>query len=412
MKTEPLGSSLNTIASTSWVKDLSVAPVYVDSVNGDDSNSGLTAAESVATIGKGLEISGGLPSGTNIDCYLHIAGGTYTEAIDIYHKNCIFDFSGNVTINGGISVRERSALFLGGNYTISITSSTSRCIRAVESSHVEFFESVPSVTLTSTGNQSFPVIDILHSTFICRPNTTITANINTNYYCVLAETSSVYFVRSLSISGSSFGGGIKLTNNATLAAGSVTVEAGNSGNVGYCLEIALGSGAYIPTMVAKTSSVAAGCVSVHDHSWLYCSGAVTMRCNNQTKTTLGVGTHSYAVFRNKVTFDCSTQISCGLYCAENSILCLIHSIEALGKFTDEFANVYAGGLIYIPSTATITGGATGKRFHVSYGGIIKTNGAGANFLPGNTAGTINRQITVKDTGNTNQLLSLDYACYA
>jgi hypothetical protein len=45
-----------------------------------------------------------------------------------------------------------------------------------------------------------------------------------------------------------------------------------------------------------------------------------------------------------------------------------------------------GGIMELSSN-TYTGAATGSRFNSQYNGAIRVSGAGANYLPGNTAGT-------------------------
>lgn len=51
-----------------------------------------------------------------------------------------------------------------------------------------------------------------------------------------------------------------------------------------------------------------------------------------------------------------------------------------------FISVTSGGLVTTAS-ATFTGAATGKRFDVTLNGVINTFGGGANYFPGNVAGT-------------------------
>jgi hypothetical protein len=55
-------------------------------------------------------------------------------------------------------------------------------------------------------------------------------------------------------------------------------------------------------------------------------------------------------------------------------------------FTAAFARAQVGSGISIWSTSFV-GAATGPRYAANWGGLINTNGAGANYLPGNVAGT-------------------------
>lgn len=55
-------------------------------------------------------------------------------------------------------------------------------------------------------------------------------------------------------------------------------------------------------------------------------------------------------------------------------------------FSLEFANSQAGGLIQIAGV-TFSGSATGARYLAALNGLINTQGAGVNYLPGNAAGS-------------------------
>jgi len=56
-------------------------------------------------------------------------------------------------------------------------------------------------------------------------------------------------------------------------------------------------------------------------------------------------------------------------------------------FTSAFCTVTNGGTIVVDG-ASFTGSATGQRYAAILNGVINTNGAGANFFPGNVAGAI------------------------
>ena len=58
------------------------------------------------------------------------------------------------------------------------------------------------------------------------------------------------------------------------------------------------------------------------------------------------------------------------------------------SFSSGFARASYGGKISIPSSvAVFSGGGTGPRYFANNGASISTNGGGASFLPGNSAGT-------------------------
>lgn len=55
-------------------------------------------------------------------------------------------------------------------------------------------------------------------------------------------------------------------------------------------------------------------------------------------------------------------------------------------WSNVFLNVTSGGIVSAGGI-TFTGAATGKRYDVSLNGVINTFGGGANFFPGNSAGS-------------------------
>ena len=57
------------------------------------------------------------------------------------------------------------------------------------------------------------------------------------------------------------------------------------------------------------------------------------------------------------------------------------------NFSGAFANVNSGAGLYFSQTPTFSGAATGVRYAVSVNGTINTQGSGATYLPGNSAGT-------------------------
>jgi hypothetical protein len=69
-----------------------------------------------------------------------------------------------------------------------------------------------------------------------------------------------------------------------------------------------------------------------------------------------------------------------------SIPSAIVTVTGTPAFSTAFAEVDAGALVFAPS-ASFSGAATGPRYLCSNGGAIETNGAGASFFPGSTAGS-------------------------
>lgn len=62
------------------------------------------------------------------------------------------------------------------------------------------------------------------------------------------------------------------------------------------------------------------------------------------------------------------------------------TVTGTPAFSQGWAVGTLGGLSFV-NNVTFSGAATGPRYAVSTGGIVNTNGAGPNYLPGSTAGT-------------------------
>jgi hypothetical protein len=62
------------------------------------------------------------------------------------------------------------------------------------------------------------------------------------------------------------------------------------------------------------------------------------------------------------------------------------TITGTPSFSSGYASASLGAHIFVVS-ASFSGSATGPRYAVATGGIVATNGAGATYLPGNSAGT-------------------------
>jgi hypothetical protein len=62
------------------------------------------------------------------------------------------------------------------------------------------------------------------------------------------------------------------------------------------------------------------------------------------------------------------------------------TITGTPAFSDRFVRAANGGLVQAPGM-TFTGAATGTRYNAMTGGIIDSGGGGANYFPGNVAGT-------------------------
>jgi hypothetical protein len=73
---------------------------------------------------------------------------------------------------------------------------------------------------------------------------------------------------------------------------------------------------------------------------------------------------------------------------QGQVRCQGRTITLTGTraFSAAFAEAQDPGLVIVDGN-TFSGAATGKRYNAVSNGVIRTNGAGANYLPGDAAGT-------------------------
>lgn len=98
------------------------------------------------------------------------------------------------------------------------------------------------------------------------------------------------------------------------------------------------------------------------------------------------GGYCVASAANTINGNCSTH----LYAKNGgtiSIAARAHTLQGGPTFTGAFASAEVG--IVEAAGATFSGSASGPRYFANLNGVIKTGGGGANFFPGNAAGSVN-----------------------
>jgi hypothetical protein len=69
-----------------------------------------------------------------------------------------------------------------------------------------------------------------------------------------------------------------------------------------------------------------------------------------------------------------------------SLVAITITLTGTPVFANQFIRAMENGYAYLPAI-TFVGGATGVRYLAQFNGVIQTNGGGANYFPGNSAGS-------------------------
>ena len=376
-------------ASTEWVKNLAVAHVYVDAANGSDSNGGFSASDATATIGKALEIAFGKDSQHAV---LHIAGGSYTENIELMQQQLDIVLLGNVSITGYIAL-ESSSLFIDeteNTLSISHSSASNPAISIMDASEVHCGCSI------SISELKYHAINCYGSNAWFTRDVSITVSNSAVYVINVHDNGFVHVSGNVTVGGSSLGGGVfYLFNGASIwIGGSCTCAQGLMNNNTSFIAATVSSMITISGVATAYSSTTSRCayfVNVSRSSVVSFPGGA----NLYHKPTSGNGTlycssNSVIYVNNSLNIQVSN-ISSIIDSRRSSYIMLEGGpITLSGSITYCTANVSTNGVLQIPSDATVSGTVTGaRRYSVSTGGMIAVDGAGANRIPGASAGYVN-----------------------
>lgn len=156
-------------------------------------------------------------------------------------------------------------------------------------------------------------------------------------------------------------------DNVIISSGGDAIST-NDGTVGtYFIKdlrlTATGNGLYIKTgSIVLIGNLVFGACSIH----VRCEGYIRVMSSYKI---IGGATYHYYIVK--------AEIQC------NQVTL---TISGTVNFSGSFVTCVVLGLLNMFSTS-ISGAATGKRYTVASNSVVFTNGAGANYLPGNSAGT-------------------------
>jgi hypothetical protein len=157
--------------------------------------------------------------------------------------------------------------------------------------------------------------------------------------------------------------------------------------LGWCFYARSGAQFTVKDLKVQTTTSGSCIRSVFPGSIVICRGVEFGPCaNNQVEASY----QAYASLNNGDPYTISGGAVRHLQATHNGMIdaSVGATITLTGtpNYSQEFAGVDIGGII-VAFGNTYSGAATGKRYEITTNGNIATNGAGANYFPGNVAGT-------------------------
>lgn len=379
-------------ASTEWVKNLAVAHVYVDAANGSDSNGGFSASDATATIGKALEIAFGKDPQHAV---LHIAGGSYTENIELTQQDVSVTILGNVSLNGYINLIGSSFIIEDSTYTFSVSNSdasTSYGTIGAWRNSLLMFNCPVSVTASA-----YIQVFACYNTSVIGFSSTLSVSVsNTGRVFVCHDSSQIFSNGDVSVTGSFTSNLLEVFGNSSVYFnGKVTCASGLFTGSNFPINCRYSSVIVFTDIVTIYSTTSTSCnylVYIHENSTIAFNGAV----NLYFKPTSGISAiavinNSNLIFQGTAvkievanTSDILRVISCS--CA----LIYPTSLNLSGNISYSTVNVQNQSYMLLDNATTVTGTVTGARRYTVIGGSqINVEGAGANRIPGASAGFVN-----------------------
>ena len=429
------------------MKDISTAAVYV-SPDGDDSNSGMSAAESVKTFSRALAIAKNNKNNFDVSKTFYVTAGTYTENFLLSNISITVVLQGDVVFNGNIEMWNNTDFFLMGEHTFTLNGkfhcncSTAKIeqvgwiqtgdlisatlgkiaftcasftltgtVRAENDSKI-YFGSLP-VTISSlsttfvtsvilvknhssiifysditvTCNNNSHAIEVGLDSYISTANVNVVANNLTGHIIYVYHSSIAILNNNFVVTGTKCGGGIYCFYSSYIyILGTTTIPDINSSNSATIYSnisslIVLGNNT---TFYGPISGNTIGC---HHESRISCFKNMTITHKTSSSTFINMYNGSIVV---EGTLTMSAPSGAATFFSVNShAFANIINLTVSGSVSNYTVSVSDGSLFNLSNTGTVSGTITGgSRYRVTNGSVIDVNGAGANRIPGGSAGTV------------------------
>lgn len=352
MKTPGLGDDGDGLVTASWVRALATSPVYLDPA-GDDANDGMSAAKAVKTFQRAIALAMALPNSFKT---IVVSSGTYNGNLETTGLYCNFILQGNITINGRVFIHNNSAITFTDNYTVTVVATNVTDAIAVDTA--SYLSALSTSFVVTATNITYNGLSIAKGSTVYMQSFHLSGTSSTAGVLVSGE-SYLLIGDSLDIDDIlTTGRAIAVEGNSYLEAISNTQKTIYTSTTNMAVTINSISGANIKNLTINHKSTA-DVVMCTNNSFIHLSG-IKIAASATANSFLGTSDCSYVLVDTSIDFSGAVNF-CTAYCANNSVLT-------------------------ITPAATVTGTVTGQRYAVGHGGMISVGGAGANRIPGTTAG--------------------------
>ena len=370
--------SATDVASTEWVKDLYNTTIYI-SPNAPQSNDGFSASSPV-TFTKALEIAYFSPH--TAVWRFEIAGGTYSENIEISNLKVFFNLNGNVIIDGYLSIYNSTVATNDTSYSLKVTKGSAAYALKITNSTCAF--SYPVETTLSNANKSSGLCCYLLASVVVF-NKTLTINANPCYSGLYVESSYVAIADETNIKGSSISDGFVATlNSAVVFNGDFYIadtDVYHGASVLNSSHVTFNNynsfyGNYINLFAQDNSQVN------------FASAPVNFRAKANGYAVWAENSSSLHFYSGNIACD-ATSCDAVFRLINGSVVSITGNnsvtLGCAGSGTS-YAQVGGGSVFTLSSSVSVYNAFSGRKYTVNYGGLIVVNGAGQDRLPG-TAGS-------------------------
>lgn len=376
-------------SSDTVINALFNAGIFVNASTGDDSNDGLTKATAVKTISEGLNKLR-KQAVSDLAQTLYIAGGSYTEDVEITNSNINILLDGTVNLTGRITVTNSyTVIRQTSSGSLNITNSNASALYVQYHSRL----GISCNTVINCSNTANAIVVRLFAvlTFNSGYSLAITGNSISDALVIASQRAFLLIESTFTIQGSSIAKGvdaihfsyIQITNGITCSSGITnnSIYSARFSTVvinGDCILYGtapifstwysyIGIGGYNTLNINRTgssNSIHASTYSTVEISPANSSSTLTLALGNSTSGS-GINAQNYGTVLVNSTGKIAFSGKCGIVASSHT-----HSYIVIG------------------SSNTISGSVTGKKYEAKTYGQINVGGAGANRIPGNTAGTV------------------------
>ena len=376
---------------------ITISDVYVDPVNGSDSNEGTSASAAFKTIGVALSKTQHLPR-----CIINIAAGTYTENLAITNnRNYLFKLLGNVVLNGNFSLNRNSLVYVYSD--ISNVTFTTRYvtvqINSVLVTDVKYIiDNINNTTCLDINDQSVGIfgkgLEVVNNS-----GTTVSAiYIRLSSYCYITKELTIY---AGSVANSAIYAALLVRYNSDMLIDSCTSNISCTSTVievanNSCIHLYNGSYSDTANIFNATTS---GRTAISALSGMIRNDNVKMVItttrdeNNANHILVNLNDcSSFRIVNAQLSINCTGKayILIGTFINSNFVI-QSGTLALNGATYGATIRCFNNSICFIGSGVTVSGTVTGgQRFNVNRGGQIDIQGhsAGLNRIPGGSAGVV------------------------